>query len=57
MDTQIDTILECVKKYSQSFYEFKLGEILESITDYEEKSAINYNQNTHLQKYLQFLID
>ena len=33
MDTQIDTILECVKKYSQSFYEFKLGEILESITN------------------------
>ena len=44
MDTQsqIDTILECVKKSNQSFYEFKLKDILESITDNEEISAINY---------------
>ena len=53
MDTQaqIDTILECVKKSNQSFYEFKLKDILESITDNEEISAINYIIDKEFQKY------
>ena len=53
--TQIDTILECVKKSPpwahQSFYEFKLKDILESITDNEEISAINYIIDKEFQKY------
>ena len=50
MNTPSDTIIECIKKYDLSLYESKLKDILESITDLEEKSVINYMTNQHKYK-------